>query len=68
MRSIITVQKEIALMEKVELTPEEKRFIELNRDFIRLVSTHYFLRFNQFEIVEAKIISYQIDKANLKEK
>ena len=55
-------------MEKAELTPEEKRFFELNRDFIRLVSTHYFLRFNQFEIVEAKVIRYQIDQGNLKEK
>ena len=55
-------------MEKVELTPEEKRFFELNRDFIRLVSTHYFLRLNQFEIVDGKVLKYEIDKANLKEK
>lgn len=41
-------------MEKVELTPEEKRFFELDRDFIKLVNIHYFLRFNQFEIVDGK--------------
>ena len=55
-------------MEKVELTPQEKRFLELNCDFIRFVMAHYFLRFNQFEIVEGKIVTYQIDKGNLKEK
>jgi len=55
-------------MEKVELTSQEKRFLELNRNFIRLVSVHYFLRFNQFEIVDGKIVAYQIEKGNLKEK
>jgi len=55
-------------MEKVELTPQEKRFLELNRGFIRFVSIHYFLRFNQFEIVDGKIVDYQIEKGNLKKK
>ena len=53
-------------MEKVEVTPQEKRFLELNRDFIQLAGRHYFLRFNQFEIIDGKIKNYQIEKGNLK--
>lgn len=53
-------------MEKIEVTPQEKRFLELNRRFVELVGSHYYLRFYQFEIVDGKIKNYQIEKGNLK--
>jgi len=53
-------------MEKIEVTSQEKRFLELNQDFIRFAGNHYYLRFYQLEIIDGKIKNYQIEKGNLK--